>query len=315
MGAVVVAAAGLPGLAADSSPADALLERARDAGATHEFEGVVRIGWRTAAGLQWKHVPVRAVDGGLRLAHGELVEDDGRAWIRTETRWETLWADRREPDAPSVSAKYTVHVDTRGPVIASRRTRTLTIERAGHLVERYEFDRANGLVLRRVRFDDDGRVVASMTFERLGPVRDARGALKTPPLDDDAPHPMSRPPDDARRRVGDGFVLVGAQHVGAEVQLLYSDGVLSASVFTRDGSVDWDSLPAGGEDVRLGDVRTRRYRTAGGTVLAWESGDRTYTCVTDAPDSEQRAILASLDGGDDAWTDAVRFVTSPFSWF
>jgi len=62
-------------------------------------------------------------------------------------------------------------------------------------------------------------------------------------------------------------------------------------------------------------VTVRRYRTAGGTVLTWESRGRTYTCITDASDAEQRAILASLGSDDDGWTEAVRFVTSPFSWF
>ena len=110
MGAVVFVAAGLPSLAADTTPADALLDRARDAVATHEFAGVVRISWRTATGLHSKNVPVRAVDGGLRLAHGDLVEDDGRAWMRTQTRWETLWSDTRAPEAPSVTAKYHVRI-------------------------------------------------------------------------------------------------------------------------------------------------------------------------------------------------------------
>jgi hypothetical protein len=260
-------------------------------------------------------VAVRAVDGGLRLAHGDLVEDDGRAWLRTETRWETLWADKRVPDAPSVGRKYTIHVDASGPTVAARPTRQLTIERSGHVVERYAFDRQNGLVLRRDRFDDDGRTSASMTFVRLGPIRAASGTLKTPPVDDRAPRSMAQPPEDAHRRVGDGFVLVRAQRVGAETQLLYSDGVFTASVFTRDGAVDWDALPPGGDDVRIGDAQVRRYRTAGGTVLTWESGDRTYSCVTDASDTDQHAILASLHGDDSGWTDAVRFVTSPFSWF
>jgi hypothetical protein len=316
LGTVVLVGAGLPSRAADSSPADALLDRARDAVATHEFSGVVRISWRNASGQHWKRVSVRAVDGGLRIAGGDLVEEDGRAWLRTQTRWETLWAGKRAPDAPGVGLKYTAHVDASGPTIASRPTKVLTIERSGHVVERYAFDRENGLVLRRERFDDDGRTAASMTFVRLGPITAASGTLQTPPVDKGAPRPMSRPPADAHRRVGDGFVLVGAQRVGAETQLLYSDGVFSASVFTRDGAVDWDSLPAGGDDVRMNDTKVRRYRTAGGTVLTWESGDTTFTCVTDASDADQRAILASVDGGDDGGlTDAVRFVTSPFSWF
>jgi hypothetical protein len=314
MGTAVFVAAALPSVAADTSPADALLDRARDAVATHEFTGLVRIGWRTESGLRWKNVPVRAVDGGLRLAGGDLVEDDGRAWLRTRSSWETLWSDTRAPRAPSVVAKYHVQV-TDGPVVAGHPTRTLTISRRGHVVERYAFDRADGLVLRRVRFGDDGRVDASMAFVSLGPVRDVRGRLTTPKVGASAPQPMDHPPADAHRKVGVGFLLVGAHRVGAETQLQYSDGVFTASVFTRDGVIDRDALPNGGADVHYGDTVARRYRTAGGTVLTWESRGHTYTCVTDASDAEQQAMVASLNGGDDAWTNAVRFVTSPFSWF
>jgi hypothetical protein len=200
-------------------------------------------------------------------------------------------------------------------VVADHPTRTLTVQRDGHVVERYAFDRENGLVLQRVRYDDRGRVSASMVFVRLGAVETVRGTLATPKIDDGAPRPLARPPSDAHRRVGEGFVLVGAQRVGDDTQLQYSDGVFTASVFTREGVIDWDALPAG-EPVRYSGTEARRYRTAGGTVLAWESRGHTYTCVTDASDAEQRAIMASLTRNDDgAWTDAVRFVTSPFSWF
>jgi hypothetical protein len=315
MGTVVFVAAALPSVAADRTPADALLDQARDAVATHEFTGVVQIAWRTDAGMRRQQVPVRAVDGGLQLAGGDLVGDDGRAWMRTRTSWETLWSDTRAPQSPSISAKYRVRVAA-GPAVAGHPTRVLSIVRRGHVVERYAFDRDNGLVLRRVRFDDDGRVSASMTFVRLGAVRSVRGTLRTPKVDDGAPRPLPKPPADAHRRVGEGFVLVGAQQVGDETQLQYSDGVFTASVFTSDGVIDWDALPSGGDDVHVAGTEARRYRTAGGTVLTWESGGRTLTCVTDASDAEQRSIMASLLGAtDDGWTETVRFVTSPFSWF
>ncbi len=314
MGTAVFVVAALPSVAADRAPADSMLDRARTAVATHEFAGTVRIRWRTETGLAAQDVPVRAVDGGLQLANGHVVEDGGRAWMRNDARWQTLWSDTRAPAAPSVASKYHVRI-ARGPVVAGHPTRALTIRRNGHVVERYAFDRTNGLVLQRIRYGDAGRVSASMMFVELGPVRTVQGTLATPKVEAGAPRPLARPPSDAHRRVGDGFVLVGAQRVGDETQLQYSDGVFTASVFTRDGALDWDALPAG-DRIRVGDTEALRYRTAGGTVLAWQSGGRTYTCVTDASDSELRAVMASLSHTDDgAWTDAVRFVTSPFSWF
>jgi hypothetical protein len=282
--------------------------------ATNDFTGVVRIGWRTADGLRWREVPVRAVDGGLRLDHGAVVEDDGRAWLRSHARWETLWADTHTPRTPDVEDKYHVRVAS-GPVVAGRPTRALTIARGDHVVERYALDRDTGLVLRRERFDDDGRVSASMAFVQLGPVQPGRGQLDTPSVGAGAPRRRDVP-DDARRRIGDGFVLVGAHQVGEETQLQYSDGVFTASVFTRDGATDWDAMPPGGSDLRFGGTSVRRYRTASGTVVTWESHGDTITCVTDAGDAEQRAMVVSLRGdGDGALTTAVRFVTGPFSWF
>jgi hypothetical protein len=316
MGTAVFVAAGLPGHAADASPADSMLARARDAVATHEFTAEVRIAWRTDDGLHRTDVPVRAVDGGLRIARGALVADDGRAWLHTERHWETLWASGREPDTPSVGVKYRVRIDPTGPTIAGRPTRSLTIRHDHRVVERYDFDREHGLVLRRVRLDDDGRVAASMTFVQLGPVQDAHGTMRTPSVTDGASRVMAGAPASAPRRIGDGFVLTGAQRVGAETQLLYSDGVFTASLFSRDGVLDPDALPAEGTDLTVDGMQVRRYRTAGGTVLTWEAQDHSYTCITDAPDSEQRSMLATLRGGaDSAWVRAVRFVTSPFSWF
>jgi len=315
VGAIVFVAAALPGQAADRNPADTLLDRARAAVASHDFGGTVRIGWRTASGMHWRQVTVRAADGGLSLDGGDVVEDDGRAWLRTDARWETLWTDTREPEAPSVGRKYGVKTGS-GPTVAGRPTRSLTIARDGHVVERYAFDRTSGIVLRRVRYDDEGRVNGAMEFVRLGELRAGGGKSDTPRVGASAPQPLAEPPDDARRKVGDGFVLVDAHRVGDETQLRYSDGIFTASVFTSDGGLDWDALPAGGADVKLGHVEVRRYRTSGGTVLTWDSDGDTFTCVTDAPESDQREIVAALArSGDDAWDDAVRFVTGPFSWF
>ena len=100
-----------------------------------------------------------------------------------------------------------------------------------------------------------------------------------------------------------------------ETQLRYSDGVAEASVFTQRGTIDWGALPVGGRDVRYGNVRARRYRTPAATVIVWQSGPRTLTCVTDATTADQAGIVEDLTReDDDGWTGVVRFVTGPFSW-
>ncbi len=125
-----------------------------------------------------------------------------------------------------------------------------------------------------------------------------------------------RAPPEAHRRVGDGFVLVEARRVSAhEQQLRYSDGVFDASIFTRDGALDWRSLPDGGRQAEWDGVKVRRYATAAGTVVVWQSGTRTLTCVTDAPRRDQLAIVSDFTGGGTSgWSGVVRFVIAPFGW-
>ena len=315
MGTAVFVAAALPSVAADRAPADSMLDRARTAVATHEFAGTVRIRWRTETGLAQQDVPVRAVDGGLQLANGHLVEDDGRAWMRNDARWQTLWSDTRAPAAPSVASKYHVRIAP-GPVVAGHPTRALTIRRSGHVVERYAFDRTNGLVLQRIRYGDGGRVSASMMFVELGPVRTVQGRLATPKVEAGAPRPLARPPSDAHRRVGNGFVLVGARSASGtrpscSTATACSPRRCSPATAPSTGTRCRPATGSGSETPRPGATALR-------VAPCWpgRSGGRTYTCVTDASDSEQRAVMASLSHTDDgAWTDAVRFVTSPFSWF
>ena len=200
-------------------------------------------------------------------------------------------------------------------MVAGHPTRALTIERDGRVVERYAFDRQYGFVLQRVRFGDDGRVTTSMAFVRLGPVREASGTLVTPKVG------TARRSRSRLLPVTHPAASVAASPSWARTASATRPSCSTATACSPRRSsgatadIDWDALPAG-DEVHQGDLDARRYRTAGGTVLAWESRGKTYTCVTDASDSEQRAILASLsDGGDGAWTQAVRFVTSPFSWF
>jgi len=313
--ALSVGLGALPGTAASPNPADTQLDRARTAIHNYEFRGTIRIWWRDGHGGDTATMPVVAVDGGLKVDDGRLLADDGRAWMRAGKGWTTLWSDPHDSGAPSVDRKYTVQRRS-GPVIVARPTRVLVVRRHGRVVERITFDQATGLVLARDRFDSSGAPAMRMEFLTLTDLHARSGALDTPPVESNAPGTRETVPDDAPKSLTGGFVLVDARRGNDDAtQLRYSDGVFEASVFTEPGPLDWDTLPAGGRDIHSGTVRTRQYQNAAGTVVVWEAGGRTFTCVTDATTEDQTGIVESLSRSHDSnWTDVVRFVTSPFSW-
>lgn len=303
----------VPRAGADPNPADAMLDRARTAIADHEFSAEVAVRWSDGHRERHATVGVVAVDGTLRVDDGAVVARGGRAWMRTDRQWSTLWADARDPREPSIAAKYAV-VTRRGPEVVGRRTRELRLSHDGRMVERIVADRATGLILVRERFDD-GRRVWSMRFTTLRDLRPRWGTAEIPAVGPGAPRTGRRTHDEPRR-VGRGFVLVDVHRlVDGETQLRYSDGLFSASVFREPGDLDWRGLPGGGEDRRFGSVRTRRYATSAGWVIVWESDGRSFACVTDAPTAEQAAIVTDLAPDDEpGWSTFVRFVTGPFSW-
>jgi hypothetical protein len=302
-----------PGAGASPNPTDALLDRARAALADHEFEARVDLRWWDGSRHRREEVSVVAVDGTLRVADGEVVSKAGRAWVRTDDRWRTLWSDARDPGAPSIGSKYRTSTGP-GPVIVGRPTRQLTVRHHGDVVERISVDRELGIVLGRERLDRN-RVITGMRFVMLRDLRPRWGDAAAPARGNGAPR-RSAPPADAARRVGDGFVLTDTRRLDDDESLRrYSDGVFEASVFVRTAPLDWSSLPDHGESRRIGGVRVRRYGTPAGRVVVFESAERTYTLVTDAPTSDQSALVADLASASDAaWTRFVRSVTGPFRW-
>lgn len=302
------------GQAAEGNPADAILDQARAAVKHHEFKATVRIWWRDSDGGHSESVEVVAIDGGLRLADGRVLEQGGRTWIRAGRRWTTLWADIRDTRAPTMARKYAV-LTHRGPQLIGRLTRELVVRRRGHVVERIAIDRGLGLVLRWDRFDANGALSSRVQLVRLTDVRDRRGDLEVPKVGTDAPRKLNNVPSGVPRSVGDGFVLIDSRRLTNETQGRYSDGISELSVFTRFGDLDWDSLPAGGRAVRYGSVHARRFRTASGTVIVWQSRGRVLTCVTDAAGADEAGIVEDLARDDEStWTGVLRFVTSPFQW-
>ncbi len=307
---------GGPARAFERNPADRVFDRARQAVRAYEFSGSVRIWWRGASGGHETTVSVDARHGALEVGGGRVVHQRGRVWMRSDRRWITLWGEPGDIASPSVSPKYNVSSES-GPEIVQRATDRLSVRRRGQTVEIVDFDRETGVVLRRNVFDSAGASDLRMEFVSLNGLRRREGpdrvAVGTAGPDLGT---RSEVPSAAVRSLGQGFRLIEARSMAnQETQLRYSDGVFEASVFSQPGATDWNRLPKGGGDVRYGTVRARRYRTLAGTVLVWQVGDRTLTCVTDATASDQVAMIGTLSRENDGpWTALVRFVNSPFHW-
>lgn len=175
---------------------------------------------------------------------------------------------------------------------------------AGSLAGRFWVDETTGLVLRRDVLDDAGSVVRSSSFTnlRVAPTKSA----PVVPVEAGAVHPDGQHLDDAAldslaeagwpvvRTLPAQMELFDARlhdtDGGDVVQLSYSDGLSTLSLFVQKGA-----LPGG--------LPGRTRTMGGGQVLVshdvlervvWSGGGRTWTLVSDAPESVVDAAVAAL---------------------
>jgi hypothetical protein len=300
-----------------------LLARARQRAATDTYSGVISVKWVDAKGARHEaETRVRydqgvaevGNDGRVVTAGPDAVVLDGASWVLPGSQSKA---------APRADAKYDV-TRSDGAAVAGHDTIELTAraDDGGALVERFFVDKGTGLVLRRDSYDDTGAVRRSLTFTHLwsnpsraglAPAPSTAGATKKSPRvvhDVEAPY---RAPSHA----GNGFTLVARwRHPGSALQLTYSDGLLTASVFEQPGSLDWDRLPAGGEPGDVGGHPAVAYSLPVGDAVVWEHAGIVYTCVGDAPRAELLALAVDVSrrATNGSLTRMARVVLAPFGW-
>jgi Putative zinc-finger len=94
---------------------------------------------------------------------------------------------------------------------------------------------------------------------------------------------------------------IGAYGKGPVVQLFYSDGSDAISLFEEEGTLDWSALPAGGEEVDVGDGRGWIGATTTDppqNVLVVPKGAVVYTLVSQLPKDDLIAVAAELPEPD-----------------
>jgi hypothetical protein len=322
--AAIAAVAGLVlalpgGQATAGTDPEALLRRARAASATTPVAGIVEVRWRDTDGeLHTDSTGARARDGAYVVGRGGSVAVGlgGTRWAAGDgiaTRWGHVGG--REPPAPGSAWE----LDVEGTAFIAARGADVVVARRGNGPVRARFfvDQASGLLIRRDTLQRDGDIIRSVRYKRLY-TDDISPAV--PPVPDRGP--KVRPTDDlggeylVPERLESGFRLLGRyEQPGGAVQLFYSDGLFSLSLFEQPGDVEWAALPEGGRPDTVDSERARWYATPAGTVVVWARDGLVLTGVSDAPPDTVQAVVATVRAPDGSVIDdVVDFVLEPFDW-
>jgi sigma-E factor negative regulatory protein RseB len=307
------------GQATAGTDPEALLRRARAASATTPVAGIVEVRWRDGDGdLQTDRTGARARDGAYVVGRGGsiAVGVGGLRWAAGDGV-ATRWGHVGDTDPPAPGSAWELAVDGSAEV-AGRRANVVVARRGdGPVRARFFVDRASGLLVRRDVLQRDGDVVRSVRFTRLT-TDDISPAV--PPVPQRGPKVTTT--DEvggeylAPDRLESGFHLLGRyEQPGGAVQLFYSDGLFSLSLFEQPGEVEWEALPEGGRRDTVAEQRAQWYATHAGTVVVWSRDGLVLTGVSDAPPDTVRAAVATVkapEGG--VVDDVVDFVLEPFDW-
>lgn len=276
------------------------------------LHGTLVVGWRTEAGDREHEIELSAYDGSIvasadgRTAMGA----DKMRWLRVGGGWLTLSASDPRALIPPPVEKYELAV-TAGDAVAGRATTVVeaTVRGASHPVQRLVLDEELGFVLGRTWLDSDGNAVRWVHFVDLDEV----GSSESPPTE--APPSSGRMPE-MRERLGDpytdpaelpsGFVLVGRYaHPDRLVQLHYSDGLASVSVFEQPGRLRKESLPSERGETLVEGHPVYEWVGPAGRMMVWEHSGVVYTLVGDATYDDLLKLSAAVDDGSDSLVDRV----------
>jgi sigma-E factor negative regulatory protein RseB len=317
-----------PAAPSQTGPGAQLLDDARRAAQEQDFSGVLEVSWSDAKGEHSSDVSVRNANGVLALGdRPQVIVEGARRFVQGRDGWLAVWSDETQPDVPAPADKWQLAVRD-GPTVAGRPTREVdaTDRHDGRVRERLYLDEATSLLLRREQLDTRGRTVRAVGFTSIGepavgmfigslpaeaPQAPSRSTNRQPRTVDEVAAPFRAPAS-----AGDGFRLAGQYDEPDDtLHLFYSDGLFSVSVFEQQGELDATGLPAGAESRTVAGRDVRQYRTPGGAVMVWQSGDVVYTTVSDAPLDQLDDVLADFTPPHDSALDRVTdFVLGPFSW-
>jgi hypothetical protein len=299
--ALAIAAMALP---PRPSAGDSVLDEARHAAEVTPFRGKVSVQWLDSQGVHRDVLTVKDTAGAIQIdgegaramvatANERLVLESG-GWNLVAPGSPTAYGPE-----PPLASKYVV-TTTDGVPVAGRPTTLVDFRTAdGSSEERLFLDQGTGLLLRREQ-QEGGTTVRVVSFDsiQIGPITGLR-----PPRVQKNERPRQLSPDHlgapyrAPQALANGYQRVGVLGEQRVVQVVYSDGLHSFSVFEQVGQLDSGDLPRPAEPVQVGSAHALLYSWPGGDVITWQSGPATYTVVGDGPETEVLTTAGSFPHG------------------
>lgn len=259
----------------------------------------------------------KGADGDLSVSSAEawlIAREDTSALYRDDEAGRLLRLSQVQSlpfTLPEVGRAYDIRVAGRATLKTGSAV-GVAFSRDGVLRERLFVDDTTGLVVRRETYDMTGAPVrvTALTRVRVIDVDSAEAEASEPvamgtdgtdvlgertPLSPDEVHEIADHGWRVPTTVGAGFELRAGYAVdgGEAVQLVYSDGLYTLSVFEQPGHVDGDALGGAVHD-EVDGIPVYRWPGAEPERMVWNGDGHTFTAVTDAPPDVLMGAVADL---------------------
>ncbi|MDQ1430565.1 MAG: hypothetical protein QOF40_1167 [Actinomycetota bacterium] len=303
----------------DSRQAASLVTRTRDASSRYDFSATATVAWNTGSGTRRAPVRVHDAAGSIEIvsANGVVVDEGRHTYLRdprSAPRWTSVLVEPSARGIPAPDSGWELSTDG-GRTVAGRPATVVVAARAdGTPAQRLFVDDGTGLVLGREVLGPNGRVERSVMFDTI--TIGTAGSVATPKVGTSQASRLSSLPSGYRAPSSTaGYHLVTRSRHPDGVQLFYSDGLFTVSVFEQQGQLNWGALPQDGTSGDVAGSRARGYREPSSNVMVWERDGVVYTCVSDAPSDVFTKVVDGLAGaGRSTPESVVDFVLGPFGW-
>lgn len=288
---------------ADDPEALRLLARANTAERRVAYLGRQFVSVRSRGGTARHLVELENIPGSGLVVEARGGSTTHAGLVSERTQPETDRAPLRADGRTLLDRSYTLALAGTGRSVGRRTGIVEAVRADGTPAARFWIDSRTGLLLRRELYDTGGELTRASGFVelRVGETSFSARLPRSLSSSRSSVVPASSYRELAERgwhccrpALAGPFRLTEVRRSGRSLQLSYSDGLASASVFQRRGRLDPSAL-AGFETERVGDGEVHaRYGLT--SVAVWSSGGLVYTVVADTPDS-LRTVVSRLPHG------------------